>query len=211
MSDILFMIVGIGLLILSASGNLEMGPFGYIAAIACIGFGVARMARMRKAKAALKSDLLQDPRVMEFYRNTQSAWTEGKLSNLTNKFEKEGRIAYEPFVKRYRPIEGTGLHTLFSKFPPLKDEYMVGVGDSESGSDKGWFVLTNKRLIQKDGRDKVYKEIDLAKIDTYDMSGKWTKKMDFKLTSGETVDFEKVEMFPAKKYLDEMIRIAKGG
>jgi len=43
------------------------------------------------------------------------------------------------------------------------------------------------------------------------MSGKWTKKMEFKLTSGESVDFEKVELFPAKKFLDEMIKMAKGG
>jgi hypothetical protein len=204
--DILLLVFGIFMLVIVASGDFEFeyGPWGYIAALACIGFGLVRLYKMRIAAKALKSDLLEDAGVTRFYKNTMDAWSRGDLKQLDKKFEREGALSYEKFVKKYRPNKGGALYTLFKEFPPAEDEYLVGIGDSDSGANRGWFSLTNTRLIQKDGRSKRFKEIRLAEVEQVEMKGVWTKTLHIAMKSGESVDFEKVEMFPPAEYLAEL-------
>ncbi len=205
-SDILYMIAGIVLLILSSTGAMQLGIVGFACAGACIAYGLQTMYKMRLAGKAMESDFLQDKRVVDFYHTTRDVWSQGRLAWASKRFEKEGRVSYEKFVEKHRPIEGSGLHVLFSQFPPQEGEYLVGVGDSDSSKNSGWFVLTDRRLIQRDGRDDSFKEILLAEIDTIESTGRWTRKMVFQLVSGRTVDFEKVLLYPSEEVLGEMIR-----
>ena len=208
-SDILYTLLGIGLLVLTLSGSIDIGIWGILGSIACIGFGLSTMYKMRMASKALKSDILQNPRVIGFYKTTVAAWSAGKLSGLGKAFEKEGEIPYEKFVKKYRPVEGGALFAFFTQFQPNEDEFLVGIGDTDSGSDRGWFVLTNQRLVQKDGRNKMFKEVILAGVNTFDMKGTWTKTMVFKMKSGGTIDFEKVAIYPSEKYISAAINQGK--
>jgi hypothetical protein len=204
--DILLLAFGIFMLVIVSSGDFEFeyGPWGYVAALACIGFGLVRLYKMRIAAKALKSELLEDPSVARFYKHTMDAWSRGDLNRLDKKFVREGALTYEKFVKRHRPIKGGALYTLFKEFPPAEGEYLVDTGDSDSGANRGWFSLTNTRLIQRDGRSKRFKEIKLAEVEQVEMKGVWTKTLHFAMKSGESVDFEKVEMFPPEKYLAEL-------
>ena len=209
--DLLYMFVGIVLLGLTLSGAVDIGIWGILASIACIGFGLFRMYKMRQEGKALKSDLLQDGRVVNFYKATLTAWSSGKLASFSNSFQKEGKLTYDQLVKKYRPVEGSGLHVFFSQFPPKQGEFLVAVGNTDSSKNSGWFVLTNARLVQRDGRDNAFKEIAVADIESFEMKGTWTKTLIFKLKSGQTIDFEKVLLHPSEKILNEMIKQAQGG
>lgn len=202
--DILFMLIGIVLLILTISGEIEMGAIGYIAAILCILFGVSTMYKMRIAGKAIKSDLLEKPHIIEFYKNTMNVWASGRLSHLNKAFEKDGNLPYEKFIKTYRPIEGSALQVFFTQFQPRSDEFLVGLGDSDASRNRGWFTLTNQRLIQKDGLSRTYKEIILSEIDSIEMTGKWTKTIKIKLKNGEIKEFSKVDIYPDENYLNQL-------
>jgi hypothetical protein len=208
-SDIFFMVLGIVLLLLTLSGAADIGPWGFIASIACIGFGVAAMYKMRLAGKALKSELLQDQRVVDCYNTTLAAWSSGQLDVLSEKFRKEGAMAYDKFVAKYRPIEGSALFVFFSQFPPRPGEFIIGIGNGTSSTDSAWFVLTNLRLIQRDGRDRSFTELDLADIHSFEFKGKWTKQMTFNMISGKPIDFAKVDIYPSEKFLTELIKRAR--
>lgn len=167
---------------------------------------VAALRSASAAKEALDSLLLKDSRNIGFYQRTQKAWAEGKLDNLNKDFAKEGKGSYDDFVKTYLPYDGGSLHLFFTKYPPKENEYLIGYGDTESGDDRSWFVLTNLRLIQKDGRDNSYKEIILDEVDSYEFSGSWTKILKFNMKSGHVVDFEKVEIFPTESFLEFVVK-----
>jgi hypothetical protein len=192
--SILFMILGIVLLALSASGSIEMGPMGYVGSIACVGFGAVALYKLRMASRALKSELLQDPRVVGFYQNTQAAWASGELAELNKSFQGEGQVSYDRFVKKYRPIDGGALQVMFTQFPPMPREYLVGVGD-----------LTNQRLILKDATAGLFREFHLADIDSFEAKGTWTKTIAFRMKSGGVTTVEKLEIFPRAEFLSRLI------
>lgn len=203
--SILFMILGIVLLALSASGSIEMGPMGYVGSIACVGFGAVALYKLRMASRALKSELLQDPRVVGFYQNTQAAWASGELAELNKSFQGEGQVSYDRFVKKYRPIDGGALQVMFTQFPPMPQEYLVGVGDTDSTTNRGWFVLTNQRLILKDATAGLFREFHLADIDSFEAKGTWTKTIAFRMKSGGVTTVEKLEIFPRAEFLSRLI------
>lgn len=109
----------------------------------------------------------------------------------------------------YHTLEGSGLFVLFTQFPPMDNEFLIDLGNNESEVNQGWYVLTNQRLIQKDGRDKIFKEILLNDVDTFKIKGLWTKSINFKMMSGVTISSKKVRMYPPKKHLMEAIKQAK--
>lgn len=162
----------------------------------------------KEEDSSKKSDILQDPCIIGFYKTTMAAWSAGSLLSLSNDTMKVGKISYEEFVKIYKPVEGGALLVFFTQFPLHKDEFLVAVGDSEdefSTTVKGWFVLTNHRLIQKDGRDKSFKEVILTDVNTFDIKGFFTKTIVFQMKSGGIIDFEKVDIHPSEKALSEII------
>lgn len=154
--SILFMIPGAVLLALTASGWIEMGPMGYLGSIG--GWPP------RRSRASCS-------RIPE--------WAAGELAELNKSFQSEGTLSYERFVKKYRPIEGGALQVMFTQFPPLPHEYLVGVGDADSTTKPGWFVLTIQRLILKDAA-----------------AG---------MKSGRVTTVEKLEKFPRAEFLNHAI------
>jgi hypothetical protein len=96
----------------------------------------------------------------------------------------------------------------FEDFQPLEGEFLIGLGFSKV-ENSPWFVLTNLRLIQRDGRNNEFKEVTLADVDTYQVKRKLTdtlllKVSDtlvFKMKSGNEISFKKTLNCPINKYL----------
>lgn len=153
----------------------------------------------------LKSPLVRERRVVRFYQATLDAWSAGKLSKLNKSFVNEGKLQLESLIKKYPPYKGSALAVFLENFQPLPGEFLVGVGNLQTGNDVGWFTLTNFRLVQKDGRDNTFKEVVLAEIDDFELKGTTTKSLNFELKSGEKIVFEKVLMHPTDKFLDFLI------
>jgi hypothetical protein len=181
-------------------------PIFLIACLVWFWFDAREFSAARKITSEVSQmldlPLLQSKPVMDFYQTSMNAWSAGKLSNLGKGFENEGKLQYDAFVKKYPPFEGSALRTFFEKFMPREGEFLVGVGNLQTGKNPGWFVLTSQRLVQ---RDDMFKEVVLSGVDTYQIKGMSTKKMIFKMKSGAEIDFEKVQMFPVDKFLKEAI------
>ena len=64
-----------------------------------------------------------------------------------------------------------------------------------------WYILTNFRLIIKDGRTKTFYNINLSDIEDFDLCDKTSDTCDFKLKSGDSEVFNNVEIYPNNKYL----------
>lgn len=64
-----------------------------------------------------------------------------------------------------------------------------------------WFFLTNKRLIQRDGKKKEYQEVLLDQITDIKKEGRWTAKLTFTMKNGTSILFEKVDAFPVINHL----------
>lgn len=181
--------------------------FGIIVAAAAFFTGYSSIKKASRTTSALRGEVLQDPNVIGLYERTMRAWAAGELQDINHAYKKEGNTSYERFVRANAPTEGGALRVFFLQFTPRSDEYLVSIGDTNSG--KGWFVLTNQRLIQKDGRDNSYKEIDLRDIKGYETSGTFTKRLVFQLSSGEAKEFSKVEIFPSESVLMTLVERAK--
>ena len=150
----------------------------------------------------------QDPHTVNFYKATMAAWSSGKLSGLSGQYEKESKIAYQKFIRRYNQVEGGGLFFMFTQFPPLESEFLITVGDTSSAANGDWFVLTNQRLIQKDGRDSSFKEVILSDVSAFEITGIRAKSLVFKMKSGGTVRLKKSKVYPSKGSLSEAIKQA---
>ena len=144
--------------------------------------------------------LLADDRIRQFYENTIKAWRDGKLSDIDPSYAKEAESTHEEFLEKYRPVENGALHIFFDQFPPRPDEYLVGVS--------GWFVLTNLRLVQRDGLSATFKEIQLKHLDSYRIKGRLVKTLRFKMKSGETIIFRQVQMYPKESILNMIMKQA---
>ena len=183
-------------------------PVFLIACLVWYGFDTREFMVARKELLALSqvlnSPLLQNPSIVRFYQTTMKAWSEKKLTALGKGFENEVNLQYDAFVKKYLPVEGGALHALFTRFPPLDDEFLIGIGNLNTATN-GWFALTNQRLIQRDGRDNAFRAINLVDVDTYQMKGANTKTLSFRLKSSEEITFEKVLMYPSDKFLKTVI------
>ena len=105
----------------------------------------------------------KDERVVTFYKTTLSAWSGGKLEELHSSFKLSARLMRtSDLMSKYQPYNDIAIRTMFEKFSPVPGEFMVGSGN-------GWFILTNLRLIQKDGKTDGFREIALADIELYEL------------------------------------------
>jgi len=159
------------------------------------------IAVSRQELSTTKADrLLVDDNIRRFYENTIHAWRDGKLSDIDPSYAKEAESTHEEFLEKYRPVENGALHIFFDQFPPRPDEYLVGVS--------GWFVLTNLRLVQRDGLSATFKEIQLKHLDSYRIKGRLVKTLRFKMKSGETIIFRQVQMYPKESILNMIMKQA---
>ena len=124
-------------------------------------------------KKFLDSPLMKEERVVRFYETTRDAWASGKLSKINSSYKKEGKKAkksLEYLMTSYPPLNGNALGVFFEKFKPLPEEYMISQGAMvtkegiELPGESAWFLLTNRRLIQRTGWVFEFKEIKLARI-----------------------------------------------
>jgi|WetSurMetagenome_2_1015567.scaffolds.fasta_scaffold92764_2 hypothetical protein len=184
-------------------------PIFFIACLVWYGFDVKDFMSARNADSAMKqvlaSPLIREDRVVRFYQSTRAAWAAGRLSLLGKNFANEGRMLQSDFIKKYPPYEGSALKKFFESFQPLEGEFLIGLGNLPNATYGGWFVLTNLRLIQRDGRDDSYKEVLLANVGTYQFKGTTLKSLVFQMKTGEEISFEKMQMYPTDKFLSTLI------
>jgi len=206
--DILFMIIGIIVLILVASSReleFRYGLLGYLAAFACIGFGLKAVLSSHREKTDRKRAIPDDPAVEGFYRNTKQAWMNDKLKDLGPVFKIEGiSNSIKEFKTAYLPREGSALNAFFTRFNPRPDEYLISMSRGDDNVENAWFVLTNQRLVQKDGETNEYSEFHLGDIAGYEID-KPKAELSLKTRSGETFVLKRVVGYPMKKHIDALI------
>ena len=206
--DVFLMIIGIAVLIvvaLSREIEFRYGVIGYLGAFAMIGFGLKAIIDSYREKTDRKRAIPDDPAVECFYRNTKQAWMDDKLKDLGPVFKLEGLSnSIKQLKTAYLPHEGSALNAFFTRFNPQPDEYLVSMSRGDDNAENAWFVLTNKRLVQKDGETNEYSEFNLKDIADYDID-KSKAELRLKTRSGETVFLRKVSGFPMKKHIDALI------
>jgi hypothetical protein len=203
--DILWMIIGVGVLVLvSTVKGLEFryGAIGYLGALACIGYGVKALVDSYSEKKDLKRAVLKEPTVETFYRNTKEAWSDGRLKDLGSVFQQEGCSSSLKQLKlNYPAPEGSALEAFFTRFHPQPDEFLVSTSLGVDASDSAWFVLTNKRLLQKDGLTGRYCEFNLPDIREC-VVDRENSELRLKTRGDETVVLKNAARFPKKQHLD---------
>jgi hypothetical protein len=157
----------------------------------------------REKEKALQGQLIKEDPVRAFYQRSYTAYLNGILDSLNVKFKAEAENeSLEDLIKKFPPYQGGALAAFFETYPPLEDEFLIGIGDLKTEKTPGWFVLTNQRLIQRDGRDNRFKEVFLADIDSYEQKAGWSGSMEVRLKSGEEISFKKILMLVSKDYLN---------
>jgi len=136
---------------------------------------------------------------VKFYRTTHAVWSSGKLSWFDKSLEDVRNLSYENFVTELTATEGESLCMFFTQFAPLEGEFLVDTGTNEECGV--WFVLTNLRLIQKNGRDSLFKAVSLTDLAAYKSDGTWEKTLTIQMKSGSSLSFEKVLMAPEEAVL----------
>ena len=193
-------------------------PFFFIACLVWYGLDTVEFISAKKQRAiklkkdaavreALKSPLLQEQRVIDFYKTTRDAWASKKLSGLDKSYAKAGKLSYDKFVRAFAPVEGGAFSVLFTRFPPLGGEFLIKYGQTQSSTYSAWFVLTNLRLIQRDGLDNTFKEVNLAEINTFEIKGTTVKSIIFKMKSGQDIELRNLVLSPSQQSLSEAIKL----
>ena len=184
-------------------------PLFLIAILLWYGYDTLGLLNVRREKQFLEElgndPFIQSAAVAGFYRTTRQAWASGILASLGKAFEKESQLSQVDFIMKYPPTKGSILSIFFAKFQQSEGEFMISLGNQKSGDRTGWYLLTNQRLIQRDGED-VYNEIPLAEVDQFEISGRTLRKLVFTLKSGEQFSLEKLQMCPLEKYLSAAIQ-----
>ncbi len=133
-----------------------------------------------------------------FYKNTVEAWSSNGTW-LSFFFAKHGDVhllinqvinfPFRKFVENYCMDPNSLIPIFLDQCKLEQDEYLVVIV-------AGWFVLTNKRLFQKDGEKDHFREFPLDRIKKYSvheifLSGDFTIEID--LVSGEKVNIHHVK------------------
>lgn len=148
------------------------------------------------------SNLFDRQEIVDFYKATLTAWSSGQLDNLNPGFRREVQDkSLDDFVKAYPPLVGGALHTFLFSFSPQPGEFLVG-----HSADS--FVLTNLRLVQKDGKDNTFHEIPLAEVKNFKSSA-WASTLTFEMETSQVVELSKLGYIPNDRFLGEMIKRAK--
>jgi len=217
-SGIALFIVGlIGSSVAEDPANIRLlMPLGIV--LFAFGLSSKFSAWLQKQKQLGSLRLLHaDAALMAFLQRTHEAWASGRIDSPASpravKRSEAAAIPCEEFVAR-QVQKGDWLHVM-SSFSPREDEYLVdlGIGMSLEHNDVQsvlWFILTNSRLIQKDGASRRFSSIALANIQSYEVIDTFLKKeYVFNLTSGKTVRFSKLECYPTKELLDFARRLSE--
>jgi hypothetical protein len=208
--DILWMFIGIGVLILvSTSRGLEFryGILGYIGAFACIGYGIKALIDSSREHGDLKRKIMQSPAVESFYENTKQAWTDGKLEPLGSIFAQEGRsLSLKDLKKNYPARPDSALEVFFSRYNPQPGEFLVSMSHGSDNTDNAWFVLTNKRLLQKNGETNDYHEFSLKDVEEC-VVDRSKMELCIKTRNGDPVILKQVARFPKKHDVDILASI----
>ena len=155
-------------------------------------------------KKALNNPVLQNPNVVDFYARTLNEWASGRLDFINKSFQQSAaKLDYNGFIAAIPPAPNSALGIFFERYQPYPNEYLIGVGNDSSG--KAWFVLTNVRLIQKDGKTNGFTEIYLEQVQEYITKGTMTKELTFVLKTGQNVLFQKVAIYPSEEYVKKLI------
>jgi hypothetical protein len=146
--------------------------------------------------------LENDPRVVRFYQTTLETWAHGDLTSLSSTYKTVAdRLDLAGMIQRYPPYEGRSLRVFFQQFPPKDNEYLVNLGEGH------WYVLTNLRLVQKDGRTHEYREVTLLDIAKYEIGQQKLATLTFTLKSGQTIQFFDTGSYPLHKVLTGLISL----
>ena len=84
------------------------------------------------------------------------------------------------------------------------DEFLISISHGTDNQENAWFVLTNRRLLQKNGETNDYREFYLKDIKEYGID-RQKAELSIKTRTGETVTLKNVLGFPKKKYMDVLI------
>jgi hypothetical protein len=168
--------------------------------VGLISLGVMALGGWLTGRPPSKAELMEkDERVVSFYQATLDAWKAGKLDHLHETFKTGGAVKkVGDLVTSYHPYNEPVMRTLFEKYPPAPGEFLVGVGYR-------WFVLTNKRLIHKDGKTGEFREIPLADIAAYDVLLDTQNTVICKLKSGEEIRFEDAKGYARADFMKKML------
>lgn len=161
---------------------------------------ISALLERARIRRTLKDPIMNEETVVGFYQNTQQAWRSGALNQLGPRFQKEANKEYNQFIKKYLPYEDSALHVFFKQYSPLDGEYLVGVGNLNNDIPPGWFVLTNFRLVQRNGKDNEYKEVVFSDVDSYRLNPT-ARTMVFTMESGEEVSIESMKMYPQGRFI----------
>jgi hypothetical protein len=151
----------------------------------------------------INEELLKDTKVTEFYKQTYDAWNSGRMDGIAIRYREVTKAQnLENFIKDIAPTEGSVLEQFFTIFPPLKNEFLIGTSDKNVSENlRGWFILTNLRLILRDGITLAFKEIKLCEITDFKISSDLSTPCVFNLDSGISIEISKVKFFPKKEYV----------
>ena len=156
----------------------------------------------------LNEKLSKDPKVIEFFKQTYDAWIGGKLDGINMNFHNEAKsIIPEDFMKKYSSYEV--LETFFTDFPPMQSEFLIGWSNAISENVRGWFVLTNLRLIIRDGVTLTFHEVKLREIVDFKPSQNRSVPFVFNLKSGISVKINIVNFCPKEEYIHYAIHMNK--
>ncbi len=208
--DILWMVIGVVVLVIvSTTRGLEFkyGALGYLGAFACIGYGVKALVDSYHEHGDLKREIMQSPKVESFYESTKQAWTDGRLESLGSIFAQEGRaLSLKALKKNYPAREGSALEVFFQRYDPQPGEFLVSMSLGAENADNAWFVLTNKRLLQKNGETNEYREFHLKDVKECSVD-RAKSELCIKTRGGDTVTLKQVARFPKKHDLDVLASI----
>lgn len=203
-------VVGIIFIIGGLSGQLVLRGTESSGALVVVGillflWGVYQVTKKSSnKKKALNNPVLENPNVVGFYTNTLNAWASGKLDYLAKTFQQgAAKLDCNGLIGALPPTPGSALGVFFERYQPIPGEYLIGIGNESSG--KAWFVLTNFRLVQKDGKSSGFYEIYLEQIQEYITKGTMTKELTFVLKNGENVLIEKVAVYPSEDHIRKLL------
>ncbi|WP_350287588.1 hypothetical protein [uncultured Croceitalea sp.] len=144
--------------------------------------------------------------IRPFYIRSHKAWASGELAFLGKDYISAANLSLNDFYDLFRPIEGNSMSIFFNDFSaPSLEEYLISINDLPDENQEPWFILTNLRLIQKNGIDKMFSQIWIKDIEQIQTSGYWVKKLTYHLKSGNKVVFEKVDVYASEDYIEQLL------
>lgn len=157
-------------------------------------------------KEALVSPLMEKEHVKLFYKNTQTAWLSGAMDNISGDYKNIANEGYKQLVKEFAPYYNNAIYIFFTQFSPLENEYLIANGDSDDLKESGWFIVTNKRIIQKQGTSKDFVEIYLSDIRNYKGEDAKTNSLNIELNTGNEVVVKDIKLYPNKEFINKILQ-----